>query len=44
MMKHLRKILNGQKFNVRDIDQEIESQFVFIDQMSKSISYLYGTS
>ena len=44
MMKHLRKILNGQKFNVRDIDQEIESQFVLLIKCQKSISYLYGTS
>ena len=36
-----KRILNGQKFNVRDIDQEIESQFVFIDQMSKKALAIY---
>ena len=39
-----KRILNGQKFNVRDIDQEIESQFVLLIKCQKSISYLYGTS
>ncbi|MFF5513608.1 tRNA pseudouridine(55) synthase TruB [Staphylococcus capitis] len=36
-----KRILNGQKFNVRDLDQEIESQFVFIDQMSKKALAIY---
>ena len=36
-----KRILNGQKFNVKDLDQEIESQFVFIDQMSKKALAIY---
>ncbi len=36
-----KRILNGQKFNVKDLNQEIEAQFVFIDQRSKKALAIY---
>ena len=33
-----KRILNGQKFNVRDIDQEIESQFVLLIKCQKALA------
>lgn len=36
-----KKILNGQKFNIKDLKDEVGSQFVFIDQNSKKALAIY---